>query len=225
MQHDHLKNIPKNLIEKILAIESTLDEIEQKGITIHPPKERRLVGLLSCPAHEVKVLILGQDPYHGPNQANGLAFSVYDTFRLPPSLKNIFKEMQADIGCTPKSGDLSYLAKQGVALLNTVLSVEEGKPLSHKNLGWQEVVEGYIRVLLQQKKPLAICLWGQQAQKFFSQMKNLVDPIHLVIESNHPSPLSASRGFFGSKPFSKINDYLQQHNLSPIQWCGTDASE
>ncbi len=166
---------------------------------------------------EVKVVIIGQDPYHGMNQANGLAFSVCDSCKIPPSLKNIYKELVDDLGCKyPKSGNLEKWAKEGVFLLNTVLTVEKGHANSHKDFGWQQFTDAVIKKLSDEKEHLVFILWGAPAQK----KEMLIDvKKHLVLKSVHPSPLSAYRGFFGSKVFSKTNEYLIAHKKEPIEWC------
>jgi uracil-DNA glycosylase len=205
--------------ERLLEIEKRIEKLEAEGKKILPPANERFQAFELTPIESVTVLILGQDPYHGRNQAHGLSFSVKKTVPLPPSLKNIFKEMSEDLKCTiPQTGDLTSWAKQGVLLLNTILTVEEGLPLSHKDLGWQEVVYLYLKELLEKQKPLAICLWGQEALKFFTPLMKLLCPEHILFISSHPSPLAAHRGFFGSKPFSKINGFLKEKKLKEIAW-------
>jgi uracil-DNA glycosylase len=168
------------------------------------------------PFYAVRVVILGQDPYHGPTQAHGLCFSVPQGVRPPPSLVNIFKELESDLGIKPpKQGCLEAWAKQGVLLLNSVLTVELGKAASHQGRGWERFTDQVIARLNAKSEPLVFVLWGSYAQ----QKGKVIDRHrHLVIESPHPSPLSAHRGFFGSKPFSKINAFLAQHDLKPINW-------
>lgn len=164
---------------------------------------------------DVKVVILGQDPYHEPNQAHGLAFSVLCE-KLPPSLKNIYQEMQNDLGVEVKQdGNLEYLAKQGVLLLNTVLSVRLGEAYSHSNMGWEILTDHIISKLNSLDQPIVFILWGSHAQKKKALLNNSK---HFIIESAHPSPLSAYRGFFGSKPFSKTNNFLMSCGLQPIKW-------
>lgn len=207
------------VLEKLEKIEQMVEELEREGKTVYPPLEKRYQAFTRTPQDRVKVVILGQDPYHRAKQANGLCFSTEKTGTLPPSLKNIFSELEADLGLqAPQNGDLSFWADQGVLLLNTILTVEEGAPLSHKHLGWQEITRNYLQQILERKTPLAICLWGKEAEKFFYPLQNLIRKDHLLLKSNHPSPLSANRGFFGSKPFSKINQFLTQNGLSPILW-------
>ncbi len=180
------------------------------------PEYKRIFHAISVtPLDKVKVVILGQDPYHGPNQAHGLAFSVLCD-KLPPSLKNIYKEMSSDLNvCVNQDGNLEYLAKQGVLLLNTILTVRAGMPLSHKNQGWEIFTDGIIKLLNEQDRPIVFILWGANA---ISKKRFLNNPKHLVLTSVHPSPLSAYGGFFGSKPFSKTNDFLIKNNVEPIKW-------
>jgi len=178
----------------------------------------RAFNLLS--PKDVKVVIIGQDPYHGFNQANGLAFSVYDDCKIPPSLRNIFKELNDDIGCTiPKSGNLIKWALQGVLLINSVLTVVQSKPNSHKGLGWELFTDSIIKKLSLDYENIVFILWGKPSQK----KATLIDEDkHLVIKSAHPSPLSAYRGFFGSKPFSRTNNYLLRSGKNKIAWCIDD---
>ncbi len=165
--------------------------------------------------NDVKVVILGQDPYHEPDQAHGLAFSVLCK-KLPPSLVNIYKEMENDFGVNiNQDGNLDYLAKQGVLLLNTCLTVREGLAFSHKDYGWQEFTDNVIKEINKMDKPIVFILWGAPAIK---KTKLLNNPKHFIITSAHPSPLSAYRGFFGSKPFSKANDFLIKNGITPINW-------
>ena len=166
--------------------------------------------------NKVKVVIIGQDPYHGAHQANGLAFSVTRMTKNPPSLVNIFKELVSDIGCEyPKCGDLTPWAIEGVLLINSVLSVEESRPNSHKSKGWEVFTDRVISILSENFGNIVFVLWGNPSQK----KSSLIDEKkHLILKAPHPSPLSTYRGFFGSKPFSKINSYLTEHNKSPIDW-------
>ena len=186
------------------------------GKTIYPLPGDYFQALNLTPFAEVKVVLLGQDPYHGPNQAHGLSFSVKSDTRLPPSLNNIYKELSHDLGIAPaKHGSLQAWAEQGILLLNTVLTVEQGIAASHQNQGWEKFTDRIIQLLNEQRDHVVFVLWGAQAQtkgRYINRQR------HLVLESAHPSPLSAYRGFFGSKPFSKINSYLQAHTQSPIQW-------
>lgn len=168
------------------------------------------------PLDQVKVVILGQDPYHGDGQAHGLCFSVKPEVEIPPSLVNIYKEMEEDVGCyIPNNGYLEKWARQGVLLLNTVLTVRAHQANSHRGIGWEEFTDAAIKVLAQQNQPMAFILWGKPAQAKKSMITN---PNHLILEAPHPSPLSAYRGFFGSKPFSKTNAFLESHGLAPIDW-------
>lgn len=168
------------------------------------------------PLDQVKVVILGQDPYHGDGQAHGLCFSVKPDVEIPPSLVNIYKELESDLGCyIPNNGYLEKWARQGVMLLNTVLTVRAHQANSHRGIGWEEFTDTAIKILAAQERPMVFILWGKPAQS----KKVYLDPTkHLIIESPHPSPLSAYRGFFGSRPFSRTNDYLVSHGLTPIDW-------
>ena len=181
------------------------------------PEEKNVFNALELtPFESVKVVILGQDPYHGFGQAHGLSFSVQKGTPLPPSLKNIYKELQEDIGGElPTEGDLSHWAKQGVLLLNTVLTVEEGNANSHKGMGWERLTNRLIESLNELKHPVIFILWGKPAQ---DKEKLITNPNHVLLKAPHPSPLSAYRGFFGSKPFSRVNDILIQHGQTPIRW-------
>jgi uracil-DNA glycosylase len=191
-------------------------ENEYTTKTIYPKKENIFKALNLCPLSKVKVIIIGQDPYHGPNQANGLSFAVHKETKLPPSLKNIFTEIESDLHITPlQNGDLSRWAEQGVLLLNTTLTVQAQAPGSHQNKGWEIYTDAIIQKLSEEKEYLVFILWGNYAKK----KGLLIDKTkHLVIESQHPSPFSAHRGFLGSKPFSKTNTYLKKHNQQEIDW-------
>ena len=181
------------------------------------PEEKNVFNALELtPFESVKVVILGQDPYHGFGQAHGLSFSVQKGIPLPPSLKNIYKELQEDIGGDlPTEGDLTHWAKQGVLLLNTVLTVEEGNANSHKGMGWERLTNHLIESLNELKHPVIFILWGKPAQ---DKEKLITNPNHVILKAPHPSPLSAYRGFFGSKPFSRVNNILMQQGQSPIRW-------
>ena len=181
------------------------------------PEEKNVFNALELtPFESVKVVILGQDPYHGFGQAHGLSFSVQKGTPLPPSLKNIYKELQEDIGGElPTEGDLSHWAKQGVLLLNTVLTVEEGNANSHKGKGWERLTNRLIESLNELNHPVIFILWGKPAQ---DKEKLIINPNHVILKAPHPSPLSAYRGFFGSKPFSRVNDILIQQGQTPIRW-------
>jgi len=180
-----------------------------------PPKEKRLSCFKLTPYEDVKVVIIGQDPYHNLNQAHGLAFSV-ENDDFPPSLKNIYKELVSDLNVPyPKTGNLTHWAKQGVLLLNTCLTVRIHEPLSHQKKGWEIFTLEAVKKVNEKKEPVVFILWGNHAKSF---MKYIDQKRHKVITSAHPSPLSASRGFFGSKPFSKTNDFLEKQGLKPIDW-------
>ena len=168
------------------------------------------------PLSDVKVVILGQDPYHNEGQAHGLCFSVKPDVDIPPSLVNIYQELHDDLGCKiPNNGYLEKWAKQGVLMLNTVLTVRAHQANSHRGIGWEEFTDAAIRILNEQDRPMVFILWGRPAQMKKSMLTN---PMHLILEAPHPSPLSAYRGFFGSKPFSKTNQFLEAHGLTPIDW-------
>lgn len=183
---------------------------------IYPPAYRVFRALELTPYADVKVVILGQDPYHGAGQAHGLSFSVLPGVKLPPSLRNIYKELRDDIGCEPPAhGCLAHWARQGVLLLNSVLTVEEGKANAHRKLGWETFTDKLISTLNDRKQPVAFVLWGRQAQ----EKGRIIDRTrHLVLEEVHPSPLSAYAGFFGSRPFSKCNAFLRQNGVAEIDW-------
>ena len=183
---------------------------------VYPPKNEVFHAFQLTPYSEIKVVILGQDPYHGPNQANGLSFSVEVGTKFPPSLRNIFNELVEDIKCEyPSSGDLSSWAKQGVLLLNTTLTVKESQPMSHTGMGWERFTDVVLSEINKKSTPVVFILWGKHAQ---SKKKLIHQSKHLVIESAQPSPLSARRGFFGSHPFSKTNTFLISKGLTPINW-------
>lgn len=184
---------------------------------VFPPMEDIYNALRVTGYADTKVVILGQDPYHGPGQAHGLSFSVRHGVQPPPSLVNIFKEMETDIGCQrPNHGCLLGWAEQGVLLLNTTLTVAQGRPKSHAGHGWETLTDAIIQHLSERQTPLVFILWGAHAQ---SKVKLIDTTRHHIIKSPHPSPLSATRGFFGSRPFSRANAYLIQDGLEPIDWC------
>ena len=189
---------------------------EYATTTVYPPGSQMFSAFDACPFDKVKVVILGQDPYHEPRQANGLCFSVNDGIMFPPSLQNIFKEIESDLGISiPKSGDLSRWASQGVLLLNATLTVRAHQAGSHQNRGWEQFTDVVIHRLAEEREHLVFILWGSYAQRkgdFIDRSK------HLVLKSPHPSPLSAQRGFFGNKHFSRTNEYLRSHGIEPIQW-------
>ena len=187
-----------------------------KEKTIFPPKARILSALDITDYNDVKVVILGQDPYHGIGEANGLAFSVNDGIKIPPSLKNIYKELHDDLGIEiPNTGNLESWAKEGVLLLNSVLTVEKDKPASHKNIGWETFTDSIIKKLNERDKPIVFILWGNFAK---SKKELITNPKHLVLASSHPSPFSVNYGFFGSKPFSKTNEFLRKNGIKEIDW-------
>ncbi len=187
-----------------------------KEKTIFPPKTRILSALDITDYNDVKVVILGQDPYHGIGEANGLAFSVNDGVKIPPSLKNIYKELHDDLGIEiPNTGNLESWAKEGVLLLNSVLTVEKDKPASHKNIGWEIFTDSIIKKLNERDKPIVFILWGNFAK---SKKELITNPKHLVLTSSHPSPFSVNYGFFGSKPFSKTNEFLRKNGIKEIDW-------
>ena len=189
---------------------------EYNSKVIYPNMYDLFNALHYTPYSKVKVVILGQDPYHGPNQAHGLSFSVNPGVKAPPSLINMYKELQSDLGCyIPNNGYLKKWADQGVLLLNTVLTVRAGEANSHKNKGWEEFTTKVIQVLNEKETPIVFILWGNNA---ISKASLITNKKHLIIKSVHPSPLSASRGFFGSKPFSKANNFLISTNQTPIDW-------
>lgn len=184
--------------------------------TVYPQSENIFRAFELTPFEKVKVVILGQDPYHGPNQATGLSFAVEEGIPLPPSLRNIYKEIESDLGEKPMAlGDLSRWAAQGVLLLNATLTVRAGSPGTHQGKGWEQFTDAVIRVLLEEREHLVFILWGNYARTKGARIDRTK---HLVIESAHPSPLSAYNGFFGSKPFSKTNEYLQKHDEKSIDW-------
>ncbi|MFY8034831.1 MAG: uracil-DNA glycosylase [Flexibacteraceae bacterium] len=189
---------------------------EYSNHIVYPPGKMLFNAFNYCPFNEVKVVIIGQDPYHGQGQAHGLSFSVQDGVPIPPSLENIYKELVSDIGVPyPESGNLTHWAKQGVLLLNTVLSVREKEPQSHQNKGWEFFTDAVIRAISERKDPVVFILWGSPAQK----KEAIIDSgKHLILKAVHPSPLSAYRGFFGSKPFSQTNAFLEKQGKTPIAW-------
>lgn len=189
---------------------------KSQGKTIYPPGAYIFNAFNTTPLPDVKVVILGQDPYHGPNQAHGLSFSVQPGVAPPPSLMNIFKELREDIGAvTPGNGSLLKWAQQGVFLLNASLTVRAGEPMSHAKIGWADFTNSVIRTISEKRENIVFILWG----KFAQEKQALIDTSkHFLIKSVHPSPLSAHNGFFGSKPFSKTNEYLMSKGIDPIDW-------
>ena len=189
---------------------------EYKNKVIYPKQNEVFNAFRYTDFDNVKVVILGQDPYHGPNQAEGLSFSVSNEVLKPPSLKNIFKELESDLGIPfPEHNSLKPWAKQGVLLLNAVLTVEEHKPTSHKDKGWEIFTDDVIQILNKRKEPIVFILWGAYAR---DKKKYITNPAHYIIESAHPSPFSARNGFFGSKPFSKANEFLKKNGITEVDW-------
>ena len=183
--------------------------------TIYPNKEHIFRLFNTVTLDEIKVVILGQDPYHGEGQANGLAFSVNQGIKLPPSLRNIYKELELDLGIKKESGDLNTWLNQGVFLLNSVLTVEKSKPASHQNRGWETFTDSVIKVISKERNNVVFVLWGKYAQ---SKARLINASKHLILQSPHPSPFSAHTGFYGSKPFSKVNEYLLGIGKNKINW-------
>ncbi len=182
---------------------------------IFPPANRVFYAFRMTPYKDTRVIILGQDPYHGVGEANGLCFSVNEGVKMPPSLSNIYKELYNDLGIVRTKTDLSDWAKSGVLLLNSVLTVEKDKPASHKMIGWEEFTDTVIKKLNEKDEPVVFILWGNFAK---SKIKYITNPKHLIISSSHPSPFSVNYGFFGSKPFSRTNKFLRENNLKEIEW-------
>jgi uracil-DNA glycosylase len=193
---------------------------EEEGKTVYPPRGQRLRALELTPLDQVKVVILGQDPYHGPGQAHGLSFSVPDGVRPPPSLANIYKELRSDLGVEiPPGGNLERWAKQGVLLLNNALTVEAGQAGSHAGRGWEAITDAAVAAVVAGEAPAVFVLWGSHARKKALRVPALAQGgRHLVLTSPHPSPLSAHSGFFGSKPFSRANAFLEKHGRGAIDW-------
>lgn len=184
--------------------------------TIYPPMEDIFNALRYTPYHAVKAVLLGQDPYHGPGQAHGLCFSVQEGVEPPPSLRNIFQELESDLGFPPpQNGTLTKWAEQGVLMLNTTLTVRRGQANSHKNIGWTTFTDAVIRRLNERETPIVFLLWGGNAR---SKKPLITNPNHLILETVHPSPLSAYGGFFGCRHFSRCNEFLQAHGETPIDW-------
>ncbi|KPF93979.1 uracil-DNA glycosylase [Novosphingobium sp. AAP83] len=196
-----------------------LEREERSGKTIYPPRSQRLAALDLTPPEHVRVVILGQDPYHGPGQAHGLAFSVPSGVKVPPSLVNIYKELDNDLGIARADhGDLTHWAQQGVLLLNNALTVEAGKAGSHQKYGWEPFTDAVIAAVAQQDRPSVFMLWGSHAQKKAARIPALVAGPHLVLQAPHPSPLSAYTGFFGCRHFSQANAFLERHGRGSIDW-------
>ena len=212
IQGEYKKPYYKKLYETVLQ--------EYRTKEIFPASQDIFKAYDLCPYHKLKVVILGQDPYHNTGQAQGLSFSVKKGMALPPSLQNIFKELSDDLACPiPRNGDLSPWTEQGVLLLNTVLTVRAHQAFSHRGIGWEEFTDATIEAIEEKEEPVVYILWGSPAQ---SKRKMIRQKKRLILTAPHPSPLSAYRGFFGSRPFSKCNAYLEKEGLSPIDWRLTD---
>ena len=210
------QEIQKEYLEKIRYFLAT----EYKTKNIYPPKENIFSAFQLTAKKDTKVVILGQDPYHGPGQAHGLAFSVNPDVVIPPSLRNMYKEIELEYNVKlNRSGDLRDWAKQGVLMLNPILTVEEHKPLSHQKIGWQNFTNQALIELNKEDRPIVFMLWGNKAKE---AMKFLDNPKHLILTSVHPSPLSASRGYFGCNHFKLANQFLQEHGSTPINWIETN---
>ena len=189
---------------------------EYKNGIVYPPIDLVYNALKMTPYSDVKVVIVGQDPYHGENEAHGLSFSVPDGVRIPPSLQNIFKELHDDLGYDiPLSGNLTKWAENGVLLLNSILTVKKDMPASHRGIGWELLTDYIIRKINAKEEPVVFILWGNYAR---SKKCLITNPNHLILESVHPSPFSVNKGFWGSKPFSKTNEYIKKKNLTPVDW-------
>ena len=209
-------HIKEEFTKKYFKVLTDFIKQEYQSKTIFPPQKDIFKAFNLCPFNKVKVVILGQDPYHGPNQANGLCFSVNDNVAFPPSLQNIFKEIHTDLGIQiPKSGDLTPWAKQGVLLLNATLTVRAHQAGSHQAKGWEQFTDAAIKHLSDERTGIVFILWGSYAQKKGAVIDTKK---HLVLKAPHPSPLSSHRGFFGCKHFSLTNQYLIKHNQKPIDW-------
>lgn len=214
LKDEYEKPYFKELMDKV--------DREYATATVYPPRDRIFAALQYVDYDKVRVVILGQDPYHGEGQANGLAFAVNESVDRPPSLVNIFTELESDIGFAPNDGrTLIGWAKQGVLLLNAALTVRAGEPQSHSALGWHNLTDAMISALNKREKPVAYILWGMNAR----QKAALIDKRNYITSSPHPSPLSAYRGFFGSKPFSKVNDWLTKNGIPPVYWQFTGSFE
>lgn len=210
--------LPADTQQQIVNIESKIADMERIGMVVYPPAEDRYAALNIVSPEQCKVVIIGQDPYHGEGEAMGLCFSVREGFKQPPSLKNIFKELNDDLGFAPPiSGDLTYWAQQGVLLLNTALSVEKDKAASHKDIGWKNITSSLVHELSTQQKNIVFVLWGTHAK---SLKKFIAENDHEIIESSHPSPIhrSCDKGFFGSKSFSRANNALARLGKTPVDW-------
>ena len=201
------------------ALAQFLRAEEAAGKAIYPPRGARLAALDLTPLDQVKVVVLGQDPYHGPGQAHGLSFSVPDGVKVPPSLSNVFKEQAADLGLPrPQSGNLTPWAYQGVLLLNAVLTVEQGRPGSHHGKGWEELTDAVIAAVAARSDPCVFLLWGSHAQAKAQSVPGLTASQHLILTAPHPSPLSAHRGFLGCQHFSRANAFLEAQGRGAVDW-------
>ncbi len=186
---------------------------------IFPPRDEIFSAFIKTPFDKVKVVLIGQDPYHGPGQAHGLSFSVKPGVKTPPSLQNIYKELESDLGIPPApTGSLIKWAEEGVLLLNATLTVRKSEPMSHHKKGWERFTDAVVETLIQQKKNLVFLLWGKNAQEKCLRFQHEMHGNHLVLQAAHPSPYSANNGFFGCRHFSKTNAYLQEHGIQPISW-------
>lgn len=204
---------------KSRALGGFLKAEEAAGKAIYPPRGSRLAALELCPLDAVKVVILGQDPYHGPGQAHGLSFSVLEGVRVLPSLVNIYKELHADLGLPiPPHGNLSNWARQGVLLLNAALTVEDGKPASHQGKGWEEITDAVVAAVAAKAEPCVFLLWGSHARKKALSVPGLAHGHHLVLTAPHPSPLSAHSGFLGCRHFSQANAFLEAQGRGAVDW-------
>ena len=226
MASDTIPESWREVLEPVLATPEArrlggwLRAEEANGKQIYPPRGQRLRALELTPLDQVKVVILGQDPYHGPGQAHGLCFSVPEEVRVPPSLANIYRELASDLGIAPpEHGDLEGWARQGVLLLNNCLTVEGGRAASHAGRGWEAITDACVAAVAARPEPSVFILWGSHAQSKAARIAELQgETRHLTIKSPHPSPLSARRGFFGSRPFSRANAFLQANGREIIDW-------
>ncbi len=226
MSDDNIPESWRDALEPVLNMAEArrlggwLNAQEAAGKLVYPPRGERLAALALTPLDEVRVVILGQDPYHGPGQAHGLAFSVQAGVKVPPSLMNIYKELESDLGIARAAhGNLTKWARQGVLLLNNTLTVEAGLAGSHAGRGWDAITDAAVAAVAARGDPCVFILWGSHAKKKAARVKALGSgPHHLVLTSPHPSPLSAHGGFFGSKPFSQANAFLQSLGWEPIDW-------
>ncbi|MFU0826855.1 MAG: Uracil-DNA glycosylase [Lachnoclostridium sp.] len=214
--NDWLEGIGEEFKKKYYADLYRFVRYEYNHYVVYPKADDIFNAFHLTPLKKVKVVIIGQDPYHNEGQAHGLCFSVKPDVEIPPSLANIFKELHDDLGCKiPNNGYLVKWAKQGVLLLNTVLTVRAHQPNSHQGKGWEQFTDAVIQAVNKQDRPIVFILWGRPAQMKKAMLTN---PKHLILEAPHPSPLSAYRGFFGSRPFSKTNKFLEEHGVEPIDW-------